>query len=86
MNIKKAKEQYGNQFVFLLSAFVNRAALTHLSNNPYNKNYDCLTYLVVDTNWKVLKGMRIGANINNEGTEYHGFVLDYDNQGLLTDF
>lgn len=76
-SIKKLKSEYGTQYQLICSSFVNRACTVLKNSDEKAYNYDCLTYLVVDTNYKIIRGMRIGANINNDGAEYHGFSINY---------
>ena len=82
--IKKLKPQYGNQFELICPSFVNRAGTVFKSDNLTDYNYDCLTYIVVDTYYKIVRGMRIGANINEQGAEYHTFSIKYDTGTFLS--
>ena len=82
--IKKLKSEYGSQYQLICPAFVNRASTLFKSDNQYFYNHDVLTYIVVDTYYKIVKGMRIGANINEQGMEYHTFSIKYDTGEFLS--
>ena len=82
--IKKLKSEYGSQYQLICPAFVNRASTLFKSENQYSYNYDVLTYIVVDTYYKIVKGMRIGANINEQGMKYHTFSIKYDTGEFLS--
>lgn len=83
-SIKKLLPEYGNQYQLICSSFVNRAGTVFKSTDPYSYNYDVLTYIVVDTYYKIVKGMRIGANINEQGMEYNTFSIKYDTGEFLS--
>lgn len=75
-----------NQFVINLASFAQRAGwlLKNTEQNEYN--YDCLTYVAIDTTNSIIKLMRIGADIDIFGTQYHGLVIDYANGDVISSY
>ena len=77
---------YGNQFVINLASFAQRASWLLKNTDDSKYNYDCLTYIAVDTTNKNIRFMRIGANIDIFGTQYNGLVIDYANNELVSSY
>ena len=47
-------------------------------------NYNCLTYITVDTYLKVIKFMRIGADIDMYGVKHNFLSIKYDEAKLIS--
>ena len=53
---------YNNQIVINLASFAQRAGWLLKNTEKTEYNYDCLTYVAIDTTNSIIKLMRIGAN------------------------
>ena len=75
---------YNDQIVINLASFAQRAGWLLKNTDPTKYNYDCLTYVAVDTSYTKLKLMRIGADIDIFGTKYDGLVVDYTTNEVIS--
>ena len=75
---------YNNQIVINLASFAQRAGWLLKNTDSAKYNYDCLTYVAVDTSYTKLKLMRIGADIDIFGTKYNGLVIDYTTNEVIS--
>ena len=75
---------YDNQFVVTLGSFAQRASMLQKSDIVTDYNYNCLTYITVDTYLKVIKFMRIGADIDMYGVKHNFLSIKYDEAKLIS--
>ena len=74
---------YGNQFVVTMSSFAQRASMLQKSTSVTDYNYDCLTYIAVDTSNTAIKFLRIGADIDMYGVKHNGLSIKYGDSPKL---
>lgn len=77
---------YNNQFVITMASFVQRASMLQKSDSEMEYNYDCLTYLTVDTTNKIIKFMRFGADIDMYGVKHNGLSINYDSKKVIASY
>lgn len=75
--------EYGNQYVVTMASFAQRASMLQKSDHPNAYNYDCMTYIAVDTSNKAVKFLRIGADIDMYGVKHEGLSIKYDASKLI---
>ena len=75
---------YGNQFVITLGSFAQRASMLQKSDIVTDYNYNCLTYITIDTFLKVIKFMRVGADIDMYGVKHDFLSLKYDERRIIS--
>ena len=76
-------QDYGGQMVVSMASITNMQAWLYKSTDPSQYSFDCMTYIVCDTTSKVIKFMRIGANIDVYGVKRDGLSIDYDNNTVV---
>lgn len=77
---------YGNQIALCINSFQNRGTTVVKNDDKGAYNYDCLTYITVDTITSSIKMYRIGANIDTAGHKRNGFVWNYSAGQLVTEW
>lgn len=77
-------QNYGNQFVVTMGSFAQRASTLQKSDVVSDYNYNCLTYIAIDTFMKVVKFMRVGADIDAYGTKHNFMSIKYDEQKIIS--
>lgn len=79
-------KNYNNQLSFRTNTFQDRGTATVKNADESAYNYDCLTYVTVDSYNHFVKFYRIGANINTQGQKFNAFVWDYINNQAVTEW
>lgn len=77
---------YGNQLVLCTNTFEDRGTTCVKNEDDTAYNYDCLTFVTVDTTAGLIKLFRIGANIDTSGHMHNGFSWNYNNNELISDY
>lgn len=77
---------YGNQIALCTNSFQNRGTTCVKNDDNTAYNYDCLTYITVDTVTSCVKMYRIGADIDTAGNKHKAFVWNYDSHELVTEW
>ena len=75
---------YGNQHVITLGSFAQRASMLQKSDIVTDYNYNCLTYITIDTFSKVIKFMRVGADIDMYGVKHNFLSIKYDETKIIS--
>lgn len=74
---------YGNQFVITLGSFAQRASMLQKSDIVTDYNYNCLTYITIDTFLNTIKLMRVGADIDMYGVLHNMLAIKYDENKII---
>ena len=75
---------HGNQFVVTLGSFAQRASMLQKSDVVTDYNYNCLTYIAIDTFLNTIKFMRVGADIDMYGVKHNMLSLKYDENKIIS--